>query len=320
MEVEEVYMVKKLHYADYVRFLSVGSSESKGSVQGQIRVAQTKGSNQVLYGLATSSGSTNDELIVADLLLSYLVQANKSAFFKWRKDGGTIHRDSETWLDKAWPVRVINLFPYLIRSAHLIYPAELFSRPDKARKAWMLRFVEICRTATTINPALITSIGNATAVDVANIEDIQVEFSDLTYTKVATEQLPSDIVANSSLYRFLHKSKKKASIGFFANRAMLLHFKTANQAKSSPVEYLSLIKFLRLTGLPSYAEWKCAGVTGHRSSVATWFDQVISSPFQTYSMFSVELDYDGLQLKVTRLFDTQTEVEVDIDENNNEDK
>lgn len=296
------------HKKEYERFLNAGirpSSDNSAGVMAEtssLSIAQTGNGNRYLLSLV-KEGATDSEVITADLLLSYLIQVNKPHLFRWKK----IHTGSiQGCENEAWPVCQLDLMPCLQRTVSLLYPRYSTSRPDKSRKKWIQEFVQVCKESTLVR-SMVTFLNKEEGADDNTSADqkssnLLVEFPSELLKQIASPTIPSDLSIPAGLYTFSAWARNRVYGGFFANRALLVHFKVKKKLKAQSTEFMPLPKFLNMTGLLDFLSWRELVSTGHRH-VSQWFKSVINAPLAKGGMFTVEPDYDSAMLKITKLFD-----------------
>lgn len=289
---------------DYERFLRAGNDMLAGvTAEAEfLRLSQTAGGHHRLLKLV-NDGATDAEVLVADLLFSFLIQENKPYVFEWKQIYGS--GSIQGCEGEVWPIKEFDLMPYLLQSVSALYPPYGVARPDKAKKLWLDTFIQLCTDSSLLRPLVsLSSLEGAdgTSFNALKSSKLMVEFPSGVRDQIAAPFVPSDLYVPASWYMFPVWSKNRIPGGFFANRSMLLRFKVEKKMKGGSMECMPLPKFLNMTGLPDFLSWREMVSAGHRS-VPQWFKSIINAPFNKGGMFSVELDFDSLSLKITKLFD-----------------
>lgn len=302
-----------LRQQDYERIMQEnnvphGKNEQKftkldGSV---ISIMQTSGSNKYLYTLASHEGVSSNEVLVADVLLSSLILANKASFFAWK--GMVLGRElfGDEWKTVAWPVQSFNFIPYLKIYASRVHLVGVLSRHDVARRKWIAHILKILQ-------------GSAILAEVLGIKVQQdhksciVEFSRETLDGIATKYLPSALDMPCTLYKFPSASETKCLYSFYANRALCLHFKASQEGEGEawPKRITrNLKRLLALLALPTLEAWQMNPMSAVRRRTATnWYYCVVQNPIQHYGLFTSELDSASGAVTITRQFRMKQELE-----------
>lgn len=319
---------RKLTYAEYRKFMLIDnpSYNAELATYEHFNVMQTQGSNTLLRQLATKNDANGIELIIADLLMSYLILINRGSSFKWHKSYGRYESEEVLKADKnfqslAWPYNQLDIVSCAEFYADKIYPAGSVARPMRARKAWIKRFLTNCLDSKVIKSNLITF--SQPVSDISELLDAEedsqirlVEFLTGVKSKISTP-IASPLFVSNDLYKLpLRISKRMNRYAFFANRALYLAFKLENKVSNTKEEVAELLttldsctaaelvmplnELLKLVGILPYRIWKRT-ITRSLWSVDYWFVKIIKKSIEYYGLFKVQLDFDTHKVKVIKL-------------------